>query len=138
MRDTLRRRHGFPILLKSTYRMKSQGIQQEGKHAHCPLPKARRYLRKKCREDVKFPGWGALWVKLSKSRFIHLKFPFHCKSKFAICRIKKCESIIFVRSFENGVKVVVKVNQVEDKNQNWENHPAHLREGAHFHLYQIV
>ena len=42
--------------------------------------------------------------------------------------------MIFVRSFES----VVKVNQVEDKNQNWENHPGHLREGAQFNFSQKV
>ena len=98
------------------------------------MPKARRFLGHKRRENVEFPGWGALWGKLGKTRFIYLMFPFHCKSNFAICRIKKCESIICIRSFGS----IVKVNQVEDKNQNRENHSGHLREGAQFNFSQKV
>ena len=54
---------------------------------------------------------------------------FKLKLKFT-CRIKNYESIIFIRSFSSADKV----HQVEDKNQNWENHPGNLRDGAQFNF----
>ena len=80
--------------------------------------------------------WKYIWglfeiLGLGKKYFFISSFT---KLKFTTCRIKKCESIIFVRSFESAGEV----NQVEDKNQNWENHPGHLREGARFHCSQKI